>query len=135
MTAQQFLELRFAALSQGDYGSVYDSYHVDAPFLKQFQSRQSYIDFAQQQLGEIKLKTWCSLAQRNIENKQIEALLKMELSSEAGSQLFYELALLIKVDSFWTYHSAQKLGEDDYLGDPDQIDFHHFDNALQKIRF
>ena len=135
MTIQQLLEYRFTALAAGDYPSVYDSYHPDAPFLRQFGSRSTYVRFAQQQLSDIKIKNWSCLNRRVISELQLEVLLVMEIETEAVTQFFYELALLIETDSGWRYHSAQKLGADDYSGVPNQIDFCHFDNALQKIRF
>ena len=135
MTAQIFLEKRFAALDRGDYGVVFDSYHVDAPFLQQFSDRDAYINFARQQLGSIRIIEWSCLRQRIIGDNQLEALLIMEIVTEAGAQFFYELALLINTEAGWSYHSAQKLGEDDYSGTSQQIDFCHFDDAAQKIRF
>ena len=135
MTIQQLLESRFTALAAGDYPAVYDSYHPDAPFLQQFGSRSTYVRFARQQLSDIKIKNWSLLNRRVISELQLEVLLVMEIETEAVTQFFYELALLIETDSGWRYHSAQKLGADDYSGVPNQIDFCHFDDALQKIRF
>ncbi len=135
MTVLQFLDIRFSALTASDYAAVYDSYHSEAPFLRQFSDRNTYILFAEQQLGAIEIKNWRCLQQRIIAEGQVEVLLLMELATEAGFQFFYELALLVGSDKCWYYHSAQKLGEDDYSGAPDQIEFHHFDNATQKIRF
>ncbi|MCD6581716.1 MAG: hypothetical protein J7K90_07930 [Desulfuromusa sp.] len=136
MTVQQFLENRFFALACGDYAAVYDSYHHDSPFRQQFVDRSNYIHFAQQHLGSIRIKNWHCLQQRMVDEKRLEALLVMEVEIEYGYQFFYELALLIETDTgCWYYHSAQKLGMDDYSGAPDQIDFHHFDSATQKIRF
>ncbi|RLB73551.1 MAG: hypothetical protein DRH06_00530 [Deltaproteobacteria bacterium] len=135
MTALQFLERRFSALAEEDYAAVYDSYHHDAPFLQQFGSRSIYIRFAEQQLSGIEIKNWYCLCQRMVAETQLEVLLVMELETAAGSQFFYELAMLIETDAGWRYHSAQKLGAEDYSGSPDKISFHHFDNAPQKIRF
>lgn len=135
MTVQQLLEHRFSALAGGDYPAVYDSYHSDAPFLQQFGSRSTYVRFARQQLGDIKIKNWFCLKRRMVNELQQEVLLVMEIETESALQFFYELALLIETDSGWRYHSAQKLGTDDYPGPPNQIDFCHFDNAAQKIRF
>lgn len=135
MKALHFLEKRFSALGAADYVMVYDSYHPDAPFLQQFCSRGTYLRFARQQLSEIKINRWHCLKQRQVTESQLEVLLVMEIVTEAGTQFFYELALLIETDSGWRYHSAQKLGTDDYPGSPNQIDFCHFDNASQKIRF
>ena len=135
MTVQQLLERRFSALAEGDYPAVYDSYHPDAPFLQQFSGRSTYVRFARQHLSDIEIKNWSCLNRRVVNELQLEVLLVMEIATESTSQFFYELALLIETDSGWRYHSAQKLGTDDYPGPPNQIDFCHFDNAAQKIRF
>ncbi len=135
MTVRQLLKQRFYALCSGDYSALYDSYHHDAPFLQQFSRRSTYIHFARQQLGSIEIENWRCLRQRVIDETQLEVLLVMEIATDTGDQFFYELALLIKTDAGWRYHSAQKLGADDYSGLPDKIDFHHFDSAPQKIRF
>ena len=135
MTPQQFLEKRFAALSHGDYAEVYAGYHEDAPFRRQFNDRETYIRFARQQLSFIEVKSWSCLRQRPLDSNQVECLLVMEVVVDATSQYFYELALLIKIAAGWRYHSAQKLGAAEYVGMPDQIDFHHFDCVSEKIRF
>ncbi len=135
MTVQQLLEHRFSALAGGDYPAVYDSYHPDAPFLQQFSGCSTYVRFARQQLSDIKIINWFCLNQRVVNELRLEVLLVMEIATESASQFFYELALLIETTEGWFYHSAQKLEGDDYLGPPDQIDFYHFDNVAQKIRF
>ena len=135
MTIEQFLENRFKALGSGDYHAVYASYHADAPFLQQFSDRNTYVGYAQQNLGAIKIKSWSCPQQRQIAEDQIEAILVMELSTESGTQFFYELALLIATETGWSYHSAQKLGAENFIATPQQIDFNSFDNVDQKIRF
>jgi len=135
MTVQQFLENRFSALMAGNYDAVYDSYHEEAPFIHQFSGRHAYLHFAQQQLTSIIINNWRCLRQRTLDEEQLEALLVMEVAVDDDSQLLYELALLVETANGWRYHSAQKLGMDDYPGSPDQIDFSHFDNATPKIRF
>ncbi len=135
MTAEQFLEERFAALKRADYVTVYSGYHPDAPFLQQFGDRGTYLRFARQQLGGIKVNSWRCLRQRIVADRQLEVILVMNIETAEGSQYFYELALLIETADGWRYHSAQKLGADDYSGLPDQLDFCHFDDASRKIRF
>ncbi len=135
MTIEQFLEKRFSALGSGDYQAVYASYHPDAPFLQQFSDRNTYVRYAQQNLGEIVILSWSCPQQRENGDNQIEAILAMEIATELGTQFFYELALLIATDTGWSYHSAQKLGAEEFSGTSKQIDFSCFDNVDQKIRF
>ena len=136
MSAHQFLEARFSALKRGDYSMVYDSYHSDAPFRQQFSCRNDYLGFAEDQLSSIEIKDWRCLQKRALDDNRLQVILMMELGEGSDTQFFYELALLIKTnDECWFYHSAQKLGADDYSGSPIEVDFHHFDNITQKICF
>lgn len=135
MTAEQLLEKRFVALENSDFAAVYDSYHPEAPFLQQFADQTAYVDFAQQQLSAIIVDSWQSLRQRKIDGNQQEHLLVMKLTVDGINQYFYELALLIDTADGWRYHSAQKLGVEDYPGPPEQVQFDHFDQAPQQIRY
>lgn len=135
MTVEELLAKRFAALANGDFDSVYATYHNDSPFIQQFSSRGTYLRFAQQNLSEIKVKSWQDLRSRRLDDMQQEHLLVMELAVDGCSQYFYELALLVETDAGWRYHSAQKLSVEDYAGPPEQIRFSHFDQVEQKIRY
>jgi SEC-C motif-containing protein len=135
MTAEDLMSKRFAALASGDYASVYETYHQDSPFIRQFSDCDAYICFARQQLNTIKVWSWQSLRQRQIDSLQQEHLLIMELAVDGRRQYFYELALLINTPAGWRYHSAQKLSAEDYAGPPEQIQFSCFDQVTQKIRY
>ena len=135
MTPEQFLAARFNALMNRDYQAVYQSYHDTSPFRQHFASAEDYIHFAEQHLGQLKLKDWQIVDQRHVERNQIECLLVMVMQLENSTRFFYESALLILVDDQWHYHSAQKLGPDDYPGPPERISFTHFDQVAEKIRF
>lgn len=135
MTVQAFLEGRLDALKKGDFASVYQSYHAESPFLRQFSDLDDYLGFAEQQLTGISIKSWHCPAQRVLADNRVECLLVMELETGGDSLFFYELALLVQVDGQWRYHSAQKLGAEDFSGEPDSISFSDFDRVEEKIRF
>lgn len=132
---ETFFEERFNALRKGQYENVYRSYHIDSPFLQQFSDCDDYLDFAAQQLGRIVIKNWFFRGQRWIDSQQVECLLVMELAVEGQSQFFYECALLIQSVDGWRYHSAQKLGMEDFHGDPETITFRNFDQVQEQIRY
>ncbi len=130
----QFIQERFQALQRGDYAAVYQSYHPDAPFVQNFAREADYVDFASQHLTRIQVVSWRCLAQREA-GAGVEVILVMELEVDGTRQLFFELALLIKTSQGWRYHSAQKLGPEEFSESPDHLDFSHFDLAAQKVRF
>ena len=131
----ELLSARFSALRSGEFARLYASYHPESPFLRQFSDCNDYIHFAEQQLDEINLVSWRALDSRTLDGNRLEQLLVMEIEIAKGREFFYELALLVKTCSGWRYHSAQKLSSEDYSGPPDKVDFHHFDQAAQKIRY
>ncbi len=135
MTIDAFWNHRFAALADGDYQAVYDTYHPDAPFLQNFANAAEYCAFAKMQLGAIEVQRWQIKKVRTVADTRVECLLVMELAVEGVAQYFYELALLVRTEGAWRYHSAQKLSVEDFPGDPEGIDFGAFDQAQQKIRF
>lgn len=135
MTLEAFWNHRFAALADGDYEAVYNSYHPDAPFLQNFSDAEEYRAFAATQLRHIEVRQWQVKKVRTVAADQVECLLIMELVIDGTPQYFYELALVKLVDKRWLYHSAQKLSSEDYPGDPERIDFSDFDQVQQKIRF
>lgn len=135
MTPEQFLAARFDALRQRNFQAVYESFHIDSPFRQQFLKGEDYTQFAEQQLQQVKVNNWHIVDQRHLDRDRLECLLVMEIQLGKSTQFFYECALLLLVDGHWCYHSAQKLGADDYSGPPDQIRFTHFDQMTEKIRF
>lgn len=135
MSVEDFLSSRFAALGSGDFSAVYATYHEDSPFIRQFSGCREYVDFAQQQLCDIKVTSWQSLRSRQPAADRCEHLLVIELAVAETRQYFYELALLINTPDGWRYHSAQKLSVEDYPGPPEQIQFAHFDQRSEKLRY
>jgi len=134
-TPSELLNQRMLALTQGDFGLIYDSYHPEAPFLGHFPDRSEYLEFAQQQLLEIALVEWKTFGQREKQKGKVEILLWMRIGEGAAAQDLFELALLFQTEAGWRYHSAQKLTSEDYSGSIDEISFLVFDQAVQKIRF
>ena len=130
----RFWQQRFSALINGDYATVYHSYHQLAPFRDSFSCAREYVLFAQAQLGKIQVKNWQFVDFRTVGDDQMECIIAMQLSCDGIDQYFYELALVCKSNDQWFYHSAQKLSAEDYSGNPNSIDFVHFDQVVQKIR-
>lgn len=135
MTPLACLERRFSALQKGDYQAVYASYHEDSPFLQQFSSPDSYTDFAVEHLSCVRVRSWGCQQLRWLSEDQVECLLVIDMQVAGVSSRMFELALLIRTNLGWRYHSAQKL-DPEALSLSSQIpDFSDFDDAQQKVRF
>jgi SEC-C motif-containing protein len=134
MMPETFFKQRFFALQRCDFATVYRSYHPDAPFLQNFSGEEEYLEFAHQHLAGIDVKCWRCVKQRQHLGGS-ECILAMEFEFDGERCTLFELALLLPSGDGWGYHSAQKLGPADFPQDPAEIDFSHFDNAAEKIRF
>lgn len=134
-TPALLIESRMRAFEQSEFSLVYDSYHIESPFLQHFTDKSDYLSFAGQELGDIVLAGWKMFGQRQINDQAVEVLLWMQMGEGEDALDLFELALLLLTKTGWRYHSAQKLTREDYAGDFDQIEFCHFDQAAEKIRF
>ncbi len=134
MTPQDFFNARFAALQRRDYPAVYDTYHPDAPFRRQFSNAASYQQYAAGHLAQIAVEAWQYLDTRWLSVAEVECLLSLRVRASGTIAEFYELARLLKDGEQWRYHSAQKLSPDEVpAGTP--VDFSLFDAALNPVRF
>lgn len=133
-TPEELLSARMKALEEQEFALIYDTFHDDAPFKQHFPSRTEYLAFAEQQLRAIEITDWKIMGQRPAKG-DVEIVLWMRMGEGQAAQDLFELALLIETGNGWRYHSAQKLTREDYTGPVEQIDFIHFDQAEQKIRF
>jgi len=134
LTAEDLIRLRYTALKEQNLALLYASYHLDAPFLEQFPTLNTYREFAVEALSELRLYDADVGANRvTAQGVEIICMLRFDLGDDV--QILYELALLIATDAGWRYHSAQKLSSEDYLGDFAALDFIHFDHHSPKIRF
>lgn len=135
MTPADCLRRRFDAYCRRDYPEVYCSYHAEAPFREQFPDVDSYVAFAREQLAEMRIDSWTCTMERRLAADQIECLLDINFDDGGSSRRFLELALLIDTAQGWRYHSAQKLGPQDLPDPVGAVDFRHFDQVMEKVRF
>ena len=129
------LQFRFRALQAAEFGLVYQSYHAEAPFLQHFPDPAEYLKFAAAQLGPMVALQWRLLKQRRPTATEAEVLCWMQVGNGPDGQELFELALLLKTPAGWRYHSGQKLTREDYRGCVSELDFCHFEQAAQKIRY
>jgi SEC-C motif-containing protein len=134
-TPSDCLRLRFDAYCCGDFAAVYASYHPQAPFLQYFPDLSSYLTFAREQLAEIELVAWQCTMERRLDAMQAECLQIVEYTHQGAGGRMVELALLTHTNQGWRYHSAQKLDAQDMPDPAILVDFSHFDQAVDKVRF
>lgn len=134
-TPADCLRQRFMAHRRSDYAAVYASYHPQAPFLQHFPDLSSYLTFARTQLTEVELVAWQCIMERHLDVEQVECIQLVEYLYKGTTSCMVELALLIDTSQGWRYHSAQKLDVQDLPVPAVLVDFSHFDQAQDKVRF
>jgi SEC-C motif-containing protein len=125
---------RFSDLKSGNFAALYHSYDAQSPFLQQFPSLQEYLEFAAQVLVEMKPLQVLIGDQRNSE-EGVELICQLSFELGGTTQILYELALVVRAEEGWRYHSAQKLTSEEYAGPFSGLDFSTFDRQPLKIRF
>ncbi|MFO7766328.1 MAG: hypothetical protein R6V33_07845 [Pelovirga sp.] len=135
MTPIECLRRRFDAHRNSDFATVYASYHPQAPFLLQFQDLNSYLTFAREHLSSIRMLSWRCTRERRLNCRQSECLQIIEFEHAGTTSRIAELALVILAPDGWRYHSAQKLDPDSLSVPLTMVDFNHFDQADEKVRF
>lgn len=120
---------RVAALQRGEFGLVYDSYHSDSPFRRQFPDRDEYIAFARKEIaGRIRIERFRVL-RRRCAGEKCELIFHQLVRSESGFQESFELALLLREDGRWRYLGSSRLDRSLYRGAVEQLDFADFDRS------
>lgn len=135
MTPIDCLRRRFEAHRSCDYAAIYASYHPEAPFLQQFSDLKAYVNFAREHLSTIQIMSWQCTMERRLDSQQSECLQIIEFDHGGSTCRVAELVLLIRAGEGWRYHSAQKLDPDSLSVPMTMVDFSHFDQAVEKVRF
>ncbi len=135
MTPIDCLRQRFEAHRRSDYAAIYATYHPDAPFLQQFPDLDYYADFARENLSSIQMMSWQCIMERRLDPQQSECIQILEFDQCGVHCRMAELALLVLTAQGWLFHSAQKLDPDALSVPLALVDFSHFDDAVDKVRF
>lgn len=117
---------RSRAFCRGDFGFIFDSYHAESNFRRQFLERDEYLQFGRASLGrDYRILRTEILAERVLTHEaQVIFLLDMQVHGEV--QQFAELAWLRREGSDWRYHRSQKMTAEELPADPRQLDFTDF---------
>lgn len=135
MSPADCLRQRFEAHRCGDYAAIYASYHPESSFLQQFPDLATYEVFAYEGLASIQMISWQCTLERHLGTGQVECIQIVEFSHERVISRMVELALLIQTSQGWRYHSAQKLGPHNLPIPASRVEFSHFDQVVDKVRF
>ena len=126
---------RVEAFRRCDFGFIFDTYHPDSNFRRQFADRDEYIRYGWANLGKDFRILDCRILreEQDLVSARVIFLLEFELHSER--QRYAELAWLEDVGEGWRYRCGQKLTAEDWPVTITQLDFRHFDEAVDKVLY
>ncbi len=126
---------RARAFDEGDFGFIYDTYHGDSYFIRQFPDRAAYLSYGQSSLASDFEICKCRILKERIEGDEARVMFYLETMFKGERTENFELSLFMMTELGWRYHSSQKLDRDDYPGGIEDIDWDDFEKVKDKVFF
>lgn len=117
---------RSEAFARGDFGFIFDTYHSESNFRRQFPDRDDYLEFGKASLGADYEITRCQVLQEQESADEGQVIFLMEMKVQGAVQQFVELAWLHREEMSWRYHRGQKVTQDEFPEDPHSLSFADF---------
>ena len=129
----QLIIARGDAFRRCDFGFIFDSYHPDSNFRRQFADREEYIRYGWANLGkEFRILT-CTIVREEVEAASARVIFAMEFELHGNRQRYAELAWLEDAGAGWRYRCGQKLTDEEWPVPAARLEFRHFDEAQNKV--
>lgn len=126
---------RVDAFRRCDFGFIFDSYHPDSNFRRQFDSREEYIRYGWANLGKEFRIHACTILREEVEGRAARVIFFLEFELHGARQAYAEMAWLEDDGAGWLYRCGQKLMPDELPVPAGQLGFRHFDEAPNKVLY
>jgi SEC-C motif-containing protein len=122
----ELIVARSEAFVRGDFGFIFDTYHSESNFRRQFTDRDDYLEFGKACLGADYEITRCQILQEQESADEGQVIFLIEMKVQGAVQRFVELAWLLRENKAWRYHRGQKVTQDEFPEDPQSLSFADF---------
>lgn len=126
LTPAELILARSEAFCRGDFGFIFDTYHSESNFRRQFIERDEYLDFGAESLGQNFQIISCQVLQEMEDECEAQVLFLMEIKVSGAVQQFAELAWLQLERECWRYHRGQKITHEELPEKPEALSFSDF---------
>jgi SEC-C motif-containing protein len=117
---------RSHAFGRGDFGFIYDSYHSQSNFRRQFEARDNYIAYGRETLsGDYRIRG-CRILAEEVDEREARVIFLLEMILEGTAVRYAELAWLLREEGRWCYHRGQKITNDELPETPEDLSFADF---------
>jgi len=134
-TPPELILARSDAFSRGDFGFIFDSYHSESNFRRQFTERDEYLEFGAASLGQSYQITGSQVLQQRELDGEAQVIFLMELKFLGDIQSFAELAWLRLENDVWRYHRGLKMSDQELPKNPQALSFEDFARLDQSTIF
>ncbi len=112
---------RSEAFARGDFGFIFDSYHSESNFRRQFVARREYLEFGNASLCQDYQITSCQVLESLMSDGEAQVVFLIEMKVRGDVQKFAELAWLQQENDAWCYHRGQKITHDELPEKPESL--------------
>ena len=126
---------RSEAFSRGDFGFIFDTYHSESNFRRQFVERDDYLEFGRSSLGQDYQIICCEVLQHQQNDDEAQVVFLMEMKVHGAAQCFAELAWLRQENNAWCYHRGLKISNEELPESPQSLSFADFAKLDQSTVF
>lgn len=112
---------RSEAFSRGDFGFIYDSYHSESNFRRQFVERDQYLELGKASLSQDYQISGCQVVEYQQVDDEAQVVFLIEMKVHGAPQRFAELAWLRQENEMWRYHRGQKISNEELPEDPQSL--------------
>jgi SEC-C motif-containing protein len=134
-TPSELILARSQAFACGDFGFIYDSYHSESNFRRQFIERDGYLEFAQSSLGQDYQILDCKVLSEKMDDYEPQVIFLMELKFQDSVQQYAELVWLRQENDAWCYHRGLKIPNEELPESPQSLSFADFAKLDQSTVF
>lgn len=135
LTPPDLILARAQAFRDLDFGFIYDSFHSESNFRKQFGVREDYLQFGMVSLGRDFSLELCKVLRHDLCDGEARVIYLMGMTVQGESQRYAELAWFKQEEGGWRYHRAQRMDLDALPEDMESLDFDDFEKLDPKIIF
>jgi uncharacterized protein YchJ len=134
-TPAELILARREAFSRGDFGFIFDTFHSESNFRRQFIERNEYLEFAQSSLGLDYQITSCQILDEKVDGHESQVIFLMEMKFQGSVQQYAELAWLRQENGAWCYHRGLKIPNEELPESPQTLSFADFAKRDQSTVF
>lgn len=125
-TPADLILARNRAFVNGDFGLVYDSYHSESNFRRQFESRDEYIQLGQTSLSQDFKIVDCQILEELVAGSQAQVIFLMKMQAQGQLQSYAELSWMELEGGAWRYMRGLKMTQEELPENPEKLSLADF---------